>query len=173
MISAAFPIIAALHLNPNAAPNDNVYFLCSVHAPLSTGEAARRAAPVLDLEGKTMKPDSNQPESIKDGQNQAVQWNGPHQHLGGFLWTDKGGLDLGWSWPVHGDMAPLVLDQVHSGSKLQMFEGTSNIDTFPAKAEQNSEAKAKDALKEMEEQLDGPVRTPKAASLISRELDGR
>lgn len=52
MLSAALPIIIDLHLNPNAAPNDNVYFLCSVQAPLSTGEAARLAAPVPDLEGR-------------------------------------------------------------------------------------------------------------------------
>lgn len=38
MISAEFPIIIDLHLNLNTAPNDSVYFLCSVQAPLSTGE---------------------------------------------------------------------------------------------------------------------------------------
>ena len=52
MILAACHTIVDLHLNLNIAQTEVFYFLCSVQAPLGTGEALWLFAMMLNLEGR-------------------------------------------------------------------------------------------------------------------------
>lgn len=196
MISAEFPIIIDLHLNPNTARNDTFYFLCSVQAPLNTGEVPRLAVAMLNLEGRrdacdkqpqtstsplisrqtnnlvfTLGLCDSKAEARKEQGSKSTQTNKPVKpaQMRPVLATSQTKCEDTGSWlgGLTRIAGPGRRMSTFSPLVLAQVHSSSQLQMFEG-AEGGKGVKAKGALKEMEKQLERPVETLGAAPLIKR-----